>query len=104
MVPHSFMAFWWLQQRKMSELEPEKVKEKANESSRGQQSIEEHEGMEPVLDQSQLVSKDGGGETVGEGRNMVVRVKQDGSFQYQVEILPYVRNATCGARGTKSCI
>lgn len=76
MVPHSFMAFWWLQQRKISELEPEKVKEKANESSKGQQSKEEHERIKPVLDQSWLVSKDRGEEMVGEGRNMVVRASK----------------------------
>lgn len=70
------MEFWWLQQRKMSELELEKVKEKANESSKGQQSIEEQEGMEPVLDQSQLMSKEREGKMIGKGRNMVVRVSK----------------------------
>lgn len=52
------------------------MKYKTNESSKGQQSKEKYEKTEPVLDQSQLVTKEEGGEMIKERRNMVVRVSK----------------------------
>lgn len=59
---------------------------------------------EPVVDQSQLVTEEEGGEMIKEGRNMVVRVsKKGGSFHHgKVGILPCIRNVTRGKKIPKA--